>query len=149
MKTTFLIFWLAASLTYAQPPDKPLYKTGDEAADAQDRVIKPLIAKARATYPQAKARFLKGLPAGEGFYVMKRLSTQHGRVTEDVFVHVLSIEGRTIHGVIDSEITLVKPHQKGERISFPEKDIMDWTILHAGGREEGNVIGKYIDAHRK
>jgi uncharacterized protein YegJ (DUF2314 family) len=126
-----------------------VYKEGDAAADAQDRQMKPLIAKARATYPQAKARFLKGLPAGERFYVMKRLAASKGRITEDAFIAVRSITKGIIDGVIDSEINLAKTHHKGERITFPEKDIMDWTILHAGGREEGNVIGKYLDAHRK
>jgi hypothetical protein len=150
MKTIFLIFCLAASLVCAQPPDRFVEGVGDKAAEAHNRLLRPLIAKARASYPLAKARFLKGLPAAEGFYVMTRLSAERGVKTEDVFVRVRSIEHGVIRGVIDSEIMLVKPHyHRGEQITFPEKALMDWTILHADGREEGNVIGTYLDAHRK
>jgi len=47
----------------AEQPGRPEHGVGEKAVEAHDRALQPLIAKARATYPQAKSRFLEGLPA--------------------------------------------------------------------------------------
>jgi hypothetical protein len=44
------------------PPDKPI-PLNDNSAREYDKAIAPYVAKARATYPKAKKRFLAGLPA--------------------------------------------------------------------------------------
>ena len=48
----------------AGPPDTPKLMKSQESLAAYDRAIAPYVAKARATYPGAKKRFLAGLPPG-------------------------------------------------------------------------------------
>lgn len=48
------------------PEDKPFSAT-DEQFKRIDEAIAPYVKKARDTFPQAKERFLDGLPAGEIF----------------------------------------------------------------------------------
>ena len=31
-------------------------------------------------------------------------------------------------------------------LSFPETAVLDWTIRYADGREEGNFVGRYLEA---
>jgi uncharacterized protein YegJ (DUF2314 family) len=130
------------------PPDKPVSNAGQESFDALNKALAPYIAKGRATYPQAKKRFLAGLSAGQTFSVMKRLTEGNGAVFEDVFVYVDSIEDGMINGRIANELNLIKTRHQWDKISFPESEIMDWTIVHADGHEEGNVVGKFIDTYR-
>src|SRR5206468_4408197 len=52
--------------------DQPVQRTADKLA-AFDRATAPLTAKARATYLEAKKKFLARLPAGYIFYVRVRL----------------------------------------------------------------------------
>ena len=54
------------------PKDKPVDAKGTE-ADQLEEAIKPYIEKAKNTYPQAKARFLSGLPPRHTFFITTRL----------------------------------------------------------------------------
>jgi uncharacterized protein YegJ (DUF2314 family) len=130
------------------PADTPRRIT-DEKAILYDKAIAPYIAKARATYPAAKQRFLEGLPPGYHFSVWIRLNQTDGKTGhnrfEDVFVGVESIKNGVVSGRIDSKITLLTNHKQGERISFPESDVKNWLILRPDGVEEGNYVGKFLD----
>ena len=42
----------------------------------------------------------------------------------------------------------VRAYRQGQRISFPESEVWDWTIIHPDGREEGNYVGKFIDMYK-
>lgn len=66
----------------------------------------PYIAQARSSYSDAKARYLKGLPSGQHFFVTTTLQDGSGR-EEQVFVAVNSIENGFIQGTIFSQIQLV------------------------------------------
>ena len=105
----------------------------------------PAIAEARKSYPSAKARYLAGLPAGEHFFVTTRLYDPDRRV-EQLFVLVDKITGDIIDGRISSHVDILKSYRQGQIIRVPEKEVLDWTILHADGREEGNFIGKWLDS---
>jgi uncharacterized protein YegJ (DUF2314 family) len=133
------------------PPDKPIRVTGDQTL-AYDRAIAPYIAKARATYPAAKQRFLEGLPPGYHFSVWIRLTQRDAKTkqlrTEDVFVGVESIKNGVVHGRIDSHIDLLTNHKQGERISIPESEVKNWLILRPDGVEEGNYVGKFLDHYK-
>ena len=50
------------------PVDKPFSWTEAQAA-ALERAIAPYVAKARETYPEAKKRYLAGLPPKHTFFV--------------------------------------------------------------------------------
>ena len=38
------------------------------------------------------------------------------------------------------------PEDEPTSLSFPETAVLDWTIRHADGREEGNFMGRYLEA---
>jgi uncharacterized protein YegJ (DUF2314 family) len=108
--------------------------------------IAPYVAQARASYPGARLRFLQGLPAGQRFFVTTRLHDDGGRL-EQVFILVHRVEGGEIQGVIQNNIDVVKGFQRGQSYRFPESELLDWTITHSDGREEGNVVGKFLDTY--
>src|SRR5690348_3111084 len=99
------------------PKDKPVSVEETEAQQLET-AIKPYIEKARATYPQAKARFLSGLPPKHTFFITTRLSDSSKRF-EQVFIAVREIKDGRITGVIASEIHLVSGYREGETYSFP------------------------------
>jgi len=132
----------------AHPPDKPLASANQEAFDKLNKALAPYIAKGRATYPDAKKRFLAGLPVNQTFSVMKRLSEGDPPIFEDVFIDVDSIKDGKIYGRIATHLAAIKSHRQWDKISFPESEIMDWTIVRADGSEEGNVVGKFLDTYK-
>jgi hypothetical protein len=108
------------------------------------REIAPYVAKAMATYPSAKQRYLGGLPAGETFFVTTILRDRDGRF-EQVFILVDRISAGTVAGRIWSDIGVVHGYKRRDPISFPERDVVDWLISKPDGCEEGNFVGKYLD----
>lgn len=129
------------------PPDKPVAMGTENQVAAYDKAIAPYIAKARATYPAAKQRFLAGLPPGHRFSVRIRLVDRDGKF-EDAFIGVETIKAGTITGVINSHLDLVTDYKKGQRMSFPESRIDNWLILRPDGTEEGNAVGKFLDTYK-
>ena len=129
------------------PPDGPTAVTADEIEQFEDS-LKPYIEKARQTYPDAKKRYLAGLPRGQWFSVTTKIYDEQGKF-ESVFIAVREIKDGVIKGVIASEINLITKYKLGEPYSFAEKDLLDWTISHPDGTEEGNFVGKYIESLQK
>jgi hypothetical protein len=136
----------AAQTTGSRLPDVPAITTSRAATDSFAQLIAPAIAQARATYPEARRRFLAGLPRGHSFAVTTRISDPEGR-TEQIFVTVDSIANGKIDGRIASEIALVRSYQAGQRYALSEADVLDWTILDPRGNEEGNFVGKLVDEY--
>lgn len=126
------------------PKDKPISASGSR-MDELRKGMAPLIEKARQTYPDAKKRYLAGLPRGEGFFVTTSLRDARG-ATEQVFIAVSGIQGAQISGKIASDIRNVQGFQHGQAYSLDEADLIDWLISKPDGSEEGNLIGKYIDS---
>jgi len=129
------------------PPDKPVGLTSQEKLAAYDRAIAPYVAKARATYPDAKKRFLAGLPPGYRFSVRVPLKDPDGK-REDSFIAVEKISGGNITGTIASRLTLVSHYKTGQRITVPETKIDNWVIVRPDGVEEGNPVGKFLDTYK-
>jgi len=149
MKHAFLILALLPSIVAAQrAPDKPAVGAAQKSYEAMLRAEAPYIAKGRATYPAAKKRFLTGLPRGYRFEVRKRLSDTGGAAFEEVFIEVDAIKDGKVYGRIGSELGAVRSYHQWQKISFPESDVLDWTIVHPNGREEGNYVGKFIDTYK-
>ncbi|WP_077446460.1 DUF2314 domain-containing protein [Rhodanobacter sp. C05] len=150
----FLLVALLAFVAHAQEPqlspdapkDKPVQiytKDGEASLKAAEA---PYIAKARSTYPVAKATFLAGLPQGEIFFATTILHDNNG-AAEQVFIEVNSIQGDHIIGHIASQLSVVKGFQNGQFYTFPESALIDWLITHADGSEEGNYVGKFLDTY--
>ena len=149
MKHALLLLALVPPIVAAQrAPDKPATVAGQKSYDAIMKAEAPYIAKGRATYPAAKKRFLRGLPRGFWFEVRKRLTDPGGGVFEEVFIEVDAIKDGKVYGRIGSELTSVRSYRQWQRISFPESEVLDWTIVRADGREEGNYVGKFIDRYK-
>lgn len=128
------------------PPDQPKRLDTERKLAAYAKAIAPYVAKARATYPAAKKRFLAGLPPGHRFSV--RVPLFDGPRREDTFVGVEKIVGGNITGTIQNQLGVVKNYKTGQRITFPESKIDNWLILRPDGTEEGNAVGKFLDHYR-
>lgn len=128
------------------PKDKTVDARGAEAMRKFEEAIKPYVEKARKTYPEAKERFLKGLPPRHTFFVTTRLYDENGSF-EQVFVAVKEIKDGRIAGIIWTDIEMVKKYKKGDEYSFPESEIIDWLITNPDGTEEGNFVGKFLDTY--
>jgi uncharacterized protein YegJ (DUF2314 family) len=136
----------AAQLAPNAPTDQP-QPISDTQVTAFQKAIQPFVTQARATYPDAKKRFLAGLPQGQVFFVTTNLRDAEGRF-EQVFIRVTSIKNGTLEGVISSQIQLLKSYSPGQHYSFAESEILDWLISKPDGSEEGNVVGKFLDTYR-
>jgi uncharacterized protein YegJ (DUF2314 family) len=130
------------------PPQDQTFSVNSEEIEKFEAAMKPYIEKARKTYPEARTRYLAGLPAKHAFYVTTRLHDKQGHY-EQVFIAVREIRGETIKGVIASELEFITDYRRGESYSFPEAELIDWTIVKPDGTEEGNFVGKFLDEYQK
>ena len=129
------------------PKDRPAHVSNEEAKKNFEEAIAPYVAKARATMPEARDRFKKGLARGEVLFVTVRIHDPEGRF-EQVFVEVKSWQDESITGLLATFPTTVTGHKEGEKLTINEKDVYDWTISKPDGSEEGNVVGKFLDTYR-
>lgn len=129
------------------PEDRPFGTTADE-TQKLDEAIKPYVEKARKTYPDARQRFLAGLPPKHTFYVTTRIYDREGHF-EQVFITVREIKDGVIKGIIASEVEFITGYKAGDSYSFPEAKLIDWTIVKPDGSEEGNFVGKFLDEYQK
>lgn len=118
-----------------------------EQQKAFEDAIKPYVEQALKSYPEAKERFLAGLPAKHFFFVTTRLHDSAGR-WEQVFITVKEIKDGIITGLIASDIETVSGYKSGDKYSFPESELLDWTISKPDGTEEGNFVGKFLDTYK-
>jgi hypothetical protein len=130
-----------------RPEDKPIQVKSEELRRYEE-AIKPYVEKARKSYPEAKKRFLAGLPRGYTFYLTTQLSDKTGRF-EQTFIEVKEIKGGTVKGIIANDIALVSGYEIGDAYSFPESEMLDWTIVGPDGSEEGNFVGKFLDEYQQ
>lgn len=128
-------------------PKDQLKETTGEDVKKFEAAIKPYIEKARQTYPEAKKRFLAGLPPKHTFFVTTRLTDDTGDF-EQVFVAVREIKDGVIRGFISSEVNRILRYKKGGAYSLPESELIDWTITKPDGTEEGNFVGKFLDTYQ-
>jgi uncharacterized protein DUF2314 len=126
------------------PKDAPEEARGKAEIDAFLAALKPAMDMAKKTYPEARERFLRGLPARHSFFVVTRLPVAPDGV-EQVFVAVDRIDGDRIFGRIWSDILQAKSYKRGDRYSMSESQVIDWLITRPDGTEEGNYVGKAID----
>jgi hypothetical protein len=130
------------------PKDKPVHAEGAQQMTDIDRAIQPYVAKARKTYPAAKKRFLAGLPPKYLFSLTTKLWDRSRTKSEVVFVVADQIKDDTVTGRLATHTKQPVGYNFGDQISFPESRVMDWTIVHPDGTEEGNVVGKFMDTYQ-
>ena len=149
----FLVLCFAATCSVrllAVPPGEE-GNTSPIVQAEMDRLAAPYVAKARATYPAAKKRFLAGLPPGYKFVVGFRFSQRDERTgkvaVEDMLVQVERIEKGRIIGRLANAPVLVCNIKYGDSLSRPEREITNWIIEHPDRSEEGNFVGKFLEKH--
>jgi hypothetical protein len=118
-----------------------------EAAAEYDAVIAPFVEEARRTYPEARKRYLAGLPPRHQFFVTTRLRDASNR-HEQVFIKVTAVSQGMIEGTIANDIVIIDGYQRGQRHRFPESELMDWLIQMPDGSEDGNLVGRFLDYYR-
>ena len=128
------------------PTDSPVQTTQKCVWLAMDRAMQPYIAQARTTWPDARQRYLAGLPPRHSFFVTTLLVDNQDR-REQVFVAVESIRDGRINGKIWNRVEVVRGFHLGDHYSFPESDLRDWLIAKPDGTEEGNFVGKFLDGY--
>jgi hypothetical protein len=126
------------------PKDTPEEARGAAEIDALRAALKPAMEAAKKTYPAARERFLRGLPARHSFFVVTGLPVAPNGV-EQVFIAVDRIDGDRISGRIWSDIARARGYKKGDPYSVSESKVIDWLITRPDGTEEGNYVGKAID----
>ncbi|MGA2735580.1 MAG: hypothetical protein ABSG35_23675 [Syntrophobacteraceae bacterium] len=109
------------------------------------KMRQPYVEEAKRTYPQAKARFQSGLPAGYRFLVT--IDLQENNINENAFMDVRKISDGKVTAVLATELIRVKSYQFGKLYVFPESEVVDWTITSPDGKEEGNFVGKCMDEY--
>ena len=129
------------------PQDRPVRFSGDGPNEALGKwrgLIAPHVQKAKATYPEAKGRYLAGLPPQQTFFVTTVIRDEQGHF-EYIFVVVRQIADRSVTGRIATQVNLVQGYHDGDTIGFPEAEVIDWMISKPDGSEEGNLVGKFLD----
>ena len=148
---TVLACLVLASPLRAQKPnagrDEPLTASTGSEAMRMFFAMEPYIAHARASWPDAKRRFVAGLPRRHTLFVTTRLRDASGRI-EQVFVAVDSVVAERIHGRIWSKILIVDGYRLQQPYAFSEEELIDWMIAKPDGTEEGNVVGRFLDTFR-
>jgi uncharacterized protein YegJ (DUF2314 family) len=128
------------------PQDKPVVSNREQLRKFED-AIAPYVKKAQETLPDAKKKFLAGLPKDQTFYVTIKLYDPSKKY-EQVFVKITSWKGQTMQGILSSDLSLIHNHSRGEKLTCNESEILDWTISKPDGTEEGNFVGKFLDTYQ-
>ncbi len=128
---------------YKGPQDTPREFRGDFIV----KMRQPYVEEAKRTYPQARARFQSGLPAGYRFLVT--IDLNENNIKENAFMDVRKISDGKVTAVLATELIKLKSYLHGKLYVFPESEVVDWTILSPDGKEEGNFVGKFLDEYYK
>ncbi|MBO2012309.1 hypothetical protein [Hymenobacter negativus] len=105
------------------------------------------VREALRTLPQAKKKFLAGLPIGDQFLLSVRVIATDTSFRQ-ASARVLGWHGNTVQALLLPSPDAA-PKTEPTPVSFPETAVVDWTLLRASGREEGNYVGRYIDTSRQ
>ena len=156
MKTTLFTLLIVATLAvgvsafqYAPQTDKPP-DAGIQFDNPAvlDSIIAPYVDMALRTYPEARARFIKGLPAGDVFFITTRVFDPTGNF-EQIMVKVDSLRDRSVFGRVAAASGNLPGLAPGNPFKCREADIIDWCITKPDGKQEGNVVGKFLDVVRE
>lgn len=118
-----------------------------KAQEEMDAELASFIARAKATFPDVKQRYLAGLPPGHALFVTTRVRDDYGNM-KDAFVSVEFMRDGKMFGRIASETGFLTGVRKGQRYSITEEELIDWMITGPSGSSEGNFVGQFIESKR-
>ena len=127
--------------------DQPLTASSGSDAMRMFFAMEPYVAHARASWPEARRRFVAGLPESHTFFVTTRLRDAQGHI-EQTFVALDSIANGRVFGRIWSKILVVDGYRLGQPYDFPEGDLIDWMIARPNGTSEGNIVGRFLQTYQ-
>ena len=146
MLWSFVGFLILSALALGPLPDQtapsisrdpPSPESASGSHDQGLAKLDPRSVLARAKFPEAKRRFLKGLPRGYKLYV---LSVVGG--IPDV---VEKIESGKIFGRWPENVQAVDYEERTRVYTYPEEDMADWAIVRPDGvTEAGDFTGMAI-----
>lgn len=111
------------------------------------KVIVPYIEKAKATFPEVKKKYIAGDYVRENRELNVQIDLASKDGTKEVaFVRVVQCQGNRFQGVLANKIEVVKEYKTGDTISFTQDRVMNWVVVDSLGNEEGNFVGKAIEA---
>lgn len=112
------------------------------------KFINPYIDKAKASFPAVKQKYIAGdyVRENRSMYVQIALTGKDG-TKEMAFIRVIWCAGTKFQGILANEMYFVKEYTNGDTLSFGENQVVNWVVADAEGREEGNYVGKAIDAY--
>ncbi|HEX8504580.1 MAG TPA: hypothetical protein VF630_04365 [Hymenobacter sp.] len=113
-----------------------------------ERVLAEPVREALRTLPQAKKRFLAGLPQGDQFLLSVRVAATDTSFRQ-ASARVLGWHGTTVQALLLPNAADSSHPTEPLPVSFPETAVLDWTLLRASGREEGNYVGRYTETARQ
>ena len=143
MKFARVFFLLVALCVCGHAAEDQLFGMTPE----MSKLIAPYIEKAKATFPAVKKKYI----AGDYVREKRVLDVQINLVDKDgtkemVFVFVTQCLGDRFQGIVTNEIQLLKEYKKGDEVSFTQDQIRNWVVVDSLGNEEGNFVGKAIEA---
>lgn len=112
------------------------------------KFINPYIDKAKASFPAVKQKYIAGdyVRENRSMYVQIDLTGKDG-TKEMAFIRVIWCAGTKFQGILANEMYFVNEYTNGDTLSFGENQVVNWVVADAEGREEGNYVGKAIDAY--
>ena len=114
------------------------------ALERDENALADPVREALRTLPQAKKKFLAGLPIGDQFLLSVRIVATDTSFRK-ASARVLGWHGNTVQALLLPDAATSAAPAEPVPVSFPETAVMDWTLLRASGREEGNYLGRYAD----
>ena len=140
---------LLAFPTVAQAPTPVVLTTATAPAGVRpalarnETALADPVREALRTLPQAKKKFLAGLPIGDQFLLSVRVIATDTSFRQ-ASARVLGWHGNTVQALLLPEITTaITTPAEPTPVTFSEAAVVDWTLLRASGREEGNYVGRY------
>lgn len=153
--TVLILLMLGSRAAVAQEPAAVVVLTSAPAAPVglrlkmarADSALAEPLQQAQRTLSAARKRYAAGLPSSTKCLVLVRVQASDTSFRE-VQARVIGWRDGAVQALISPRATAAVAADL-RPVSFPEAAVLDWTILAANGREEGNFVGKYLDTARQ
>jgi uncharacterized protein YegJ (DUF2314 family) len=123
----FVGLLVAAGCAGAQSLSERAAKDEIVVRDNDDPAMRKALARAKQTLP-GFLKLASNPAAGTVGYSLK-VGVSDGPNTEYFWVNDFARNGKSFSGILSNEPRLVKTHKNGDRITFAEGQIADWTYF--------------------
>lgn len=106
-------------------------------------LLQPHVDSAQQRWPDARNRFLIGLPLASEMVVTAMTEDNLGN-SAFVFIKVDRVVAGVIYGRVWRDLTVAADWRSGDLFALPETDLLDWRIIRPDGNIEGNFLGRFL-----